>query len=99
MTVHGPTQVNIPQTHKQAYSGTPALRCDFIGQQVAGFIKDSPNRAKMAMPQPGSAWFKDVEGIGLVPVRIEFNHPKLGHVTVVMQNPLPPSKSATTISQ
>jgi len=99
MTVHGPTQADIPKTHKQAYAGDPSLRCDFIGQQVAGFIKDSPNRAKLATPQPGSAWFKNVEGIGLVPIRIEFNHPKLGHVTVVMQNPLPPSKSSATISQ
>lgn len=98
MTVHGPVTSDIPQSHKQAYSG-PALRCDFVGQQIAGFVKDSPNRSKMAAPQPGSAWFKEIDGVGLVPVRIEFNHPKLGHVTVVMQQPLPPSKSTAILSQ
>ncbi|WP_249193680.1 DUF3108 domain-containing protein [Gluconobacter wancherniae] len=84
MTIHGPVTDAIPQDHGELYSG-PALRCDFIGQQVAGFVKDSPNRNKMSQPKPGAVWFKQVDGFGLVPVRIEIEHPKLGHVTVVMQ--------------
>ncbi|EHH68489.1 DUF3108 domain-containing protein [Gluconobacter morbifer] len=84
LTVHGPTQVDLPQSYDEFYSG-PSLRCDFIGAQTAGFVKDSKNRAKLASPQPGSAWFKQIEGVGLVPVRIEFNHPKMGHIVVVLQ--------------
>lgn len=89
MVAHGPTTDDIPQSEDEAYSG-PAMRCDFVGRQIAGFIKNSPNRAKLASPQPGAAWFKNIDGLGLVPVRIEFNHPKLGHISVVMQQALSP---------
>lgn len=85
MVVHGPVTADIPREQREFYSG-PGLRCDFVGRQLAGFIKDSPNRAKLAAPQPGSVWFYRIDGLGLVPVRIEFSHPKLGRVTVVMQH-------------
>ncbi len=89
MVVHGPTMVDIPQGQDEAYSGQ-ALRCDFVGRQLAGFVKDSPNREKLASPQPGAVWFRKIDALGLVPVRIEFNHPKLGHVMVVMQHAVAP---------
>ncbi|KXV46544.1 hypothetical protein AD945_13100 [Gluconobacter albidus] len=89
MVVHGPVMVDIPQGQDEAYSGQ-AMRCDFVGRQVAGFIKDSPNREKLAAPQPGAVWFRKIDGLGIVPVRIEFNHPKLGHVMVVMQHAVAP---------
>ncbi|MBS1096204.1 DUF3108 domain-containing protein [Gluconobacter sphaericus] len=89
MVVHGPTVADIPQGQDEAYSGQ-ALRCDFVGRQLAGFVKDSPNRAKLASPQPGSVWFRKINDLGLIPVRIEFNHPKLGHVMVVMQHAVAP---------
>ncbi|MBR0559610.1 DUF3108 domain-containing protein [Neokomagataea anthophila] len=87
ITVHGPVADNVPTDHDQLETGA-ALRCDFVGQQVAGFIKDSPNRAKMASPQPGAVWFKNVQGFGLLPVRVEFEHPKLGHISLVLQTPI-----------
>lgn len=89
LTVHGPVSDNIPDNHGQAETGK-ALRCDFVGQQIAGFVRNSPNRAKMAIPKPGSAWFKKIDGFGLIPVRIEFEHPKFGHISLVLQDPITP---------
>nr|WP_246091541.1 DUF3108 domain-containing protein [Swingsia samuiensis] len=87
MSVHGPKIDQIPQDHGEAYSGS-AIRCDFVGQQIAGFIKNSPNRSKMASPQPGSIWLVKLDNQRIVPVRVEFDHPKLGHITVVIKQPV-----------
>lgn len=87
MTFKGPFEAQAPSGRGQVYAGL-SLRCDFVGQQIAGFVRNSPNRAKLATPQGGSVWFHETEGFGLVPVRVEFDHPKIGHVTVVLQKPV-----------
>lgn len=85
MTSHGPFRADVPETFGQKYRGA-ALRCDFVGQQEAGFIKDSAHLAAMKAPHPGSAWFQDIPGVGLTAVRIEFEHPKLGQMTAVLDH-------------
>jgi len=86
MNVHGPVQGNVPTGDDEFYKG-PALRCDFVGQQEAGFIKGSSHLEELKKPRPGSAWFQQVPGFGYVAVRIEFDHPKLGHLVVTLKNP------------
>ncbi|MFT8804362.1 MAG: DUF3108 domain-containing protein [Acetobacter aceti] len=59
----------------------PAMRCDFVGYQIAGFIKGHQAKA-LREPHGGTVWFINVDGYGPVPVRTEINHPKVGHLTV-----------------
>lgn len=83
---YGPEIENIPQEHDIYFSG-PAKKCSFTGKQIAGFVKDSKHKALLSAPQPGAAWFVHLDHIGIVPVRIDFQHPKLGHIIMVMQKP------------
>lgn len=83
MTSHGPFKGEVPSSFGQKFTGT-ALRCDFVGQQEAGFIKDSSHLEVMKAPHPGAAWFQDLPGVGLTAVRIEFEHPKLGPMIAVL---------------
>lgn len=76
--------VTVPEDDRNDYTG-PALQCNFVGQQVKGFIKNSPNLEKLKAPQPGKAWFQNVGSYGKIPVRVEFNHPKLGYILAVLQ--------------
>ncbi|MCH4090709.1 DUF3108 domain-containing protein [Acetobacter sp.] len=59
----------------------PAMRCEFIGYQTAGFIKGHQAKA-LREPHGGTVWFINVDGYGPVPVRTEIDHPKVGHLTV-----------------
>ncbi|MDN7352952.1 DUF3108 domain-containing protein [Acetobacter senegalensis] len=63
--------------------GEAALRCNFVGQQIKGF-KLSNERSKLRNPQPGRAWFERIGAAGFVAVRLELDHPKLGHITVLL---------------
>lgn len=63
--------------------GEIALRCDFVGQQVKGF-KFSSDKSKLHNPQPGRVWFEKIGKLGLVAVRIELDHPKLGRINVLL---------------
>lgn len=85
MTSHGPFTGDVPSSYSQEFKG-PALRCEFVGQQEAGFIKDSSHLEVMKAPHPGAAWFQDLPGIGLTAVRVEFEHPKLGKMTAVLDH-------------
>jgi len=76
----------LPEDSRLAYQGQ-ALRCDFVGEQIGGFMRSSRHESLMRKPQPGSVWFQDIAGYGLVAVRIELNHPKLGHLTVLLESP------------
>jgi hypothetical protein len=84
MQVHGPVKDWVPASYGETYRGE-ALRCDFSGYQIGGFMKDSRYAALMRAPRGGAAWFQDVPGIGLAAVRIEFDHPKLGKMIVVLE--------------
>lgn len=83
---HGPVDDKIPQTHDSSYSGEPAKRCDFIGYQIAGFPKNSHHKQLLSTPQPGKAWFLTLKDYGIVPVKIQFHHPKAGDIELVMQS-------------
>ncbi len=76
-------QQTVPQDHDTAYGGT-ALRCDFVSQQVAGFLHND-DEALLHRPQHGTAWInRVVAGAPPLPVRIMFEHPKLGLATMVL---------------
>ena len=61
-----------------------ALFCKAVAQQTAG-LKRSRHRALSAQPQPGYLWFKEIDNIGMLPVRFEFNNPKMGNVIVILR--------------
>ncbi|GBQ15020.1 DUF3108 domain-containing protein [Swaminathania salitolerans] len=86
MTAHGPSKSEVPRSFGQKFDG-PALRCDFVGQQQAGFIEGSSHLATMKAPHSGAAWFQDLPGAGLTAVRVEFEHPKLGRMIAVLEQP------------
>lgn len=76
-------QQTVPQDHDAAYGGT-ALRCDFVSQQTAGFLHNEDENA-LHRPQHGTAWISRVAaGAPPLPVRIMFEHPKLGTATMVL---------------
>ncbi len=62
----------------------PALRCDFAGRMLAGFLFDE-DRARQAEPQEGAAWIAAPRpGMAPVPVRINFRLRIFGHVTAYL---------------
>jgi hypothetical protein len=90
-----------PASAKSRYD-VPGVRCDFDGQELAGFLLNEPE-ADQRRPRHGSAWLADlVPGAPPVPERVMFDHKVLGQVTLyltsvsgtpgpVAQNP-PPSR-------
>lgn len=82
---HGPRHDDVPEDHSSYYTGD-ALRCDFTGRQIGGFSQGSSHKAEQASPHPGIAWFKTLEKGRIIPVRIEFQHPKLGRLLLVLQS-------------
>ncbi|MFT9295598.1 MAG: DUF3108 domain-containing protein [Acetobacter orientalis] len=65
--------------------GETGLRCNFVGQQVKGFHFSS-DKSKLHNPQPGRVWFENIGNLGLVAVRIELDHPKLGRINVLLSS-------------
>lgn len=78
----------IPSTWTSPYRGS-ALLCNGVIKQTGG-LKQSHNRAKMAKEQPGTLWFQNIDGIGLLPVRFQFLHPKVGTVIAILRHVKPP---------
>lgn len=67
--------------HGSAYAG-PALRCDFEGRQIAGFLRDQDRHAG---PKRASAWLASiVPGGPALPVRVAFDSPWFGEVTLYL---------------
>jgi hypothetical protein len=67
-------------TSRSMFAG-PALRCDFTGQMLAGFLRGQ------ARPQPlhGTAWFGSaLSGLPPIPVRMFFETGWLGDVTMYL---------------
>ena len=61
-----------------------ALRCDFNGRLLAGFMLDG-DRAAAARPQKGSAWLARLSPGGpMLPVRLSFDIRWLGSATMVL---------------
>ncbi len=72
---------HLDASHGSPVSGT-ALRCDFVGQMLAGFLfRDGPAARR---PLHGSAWFASIEGAPPVPVRLRFQTAWFGDVTMYL---------------
>lgn len=70
-------------TGRSSFMGM-TLRCDFVGQQLGGFMLDE-ERSTLAKPQVGTAWFATVAPGGLkVPVRIAFRTRWFGEATMYL---------------
>ena len=50
-------------------------------KQVKGF-KAERQFSKHRQPQLGRVWFEDIPNIGMSVVRIEIEHPKMGHIVM-----------------
>lgn len=85
LDMHGPINTSMPKDHSPFFKDD-ALRCDFTGRQIGGFSIGSPFKAAQSAPHPGSVWFVRDEKVGFLPVRIEFNHYKMGLILVVLQS-------------
>lgn len=83
MDAHTVGMQDMARDSRQPYQGA-ALRCDFSDMQIAGFRKTDGPGSAARKPVNGSVWFQDVPGDGLTIVRIAFDHPKLGHLTVML---------------
>jgi hypothetical protein len=76
-------QEALPPSQKTHFNGQ-ALRCDFEGNQLGGFMKNQ-EEAKLRQTKHGSAWLAPlVPGAPPVPVRVTFEHPALGLVTLYL---------------
>ncbi len=74
---------NLPPTSRSTFRGE-ALRCNFEGRQLAGFLRDG-DQAQLRKPQSGSAWFARVlPGAPPIPVRIVFNTRQFGMTTMYL---------------
>jgi hypothetical protein len=61
----------LKREHGSRFAG-PALRCDFVGQQLAGFLMDG-DQERMHRPQEGAAWMAvPAPGWPVMPVRMRF---------------------------
>jgi hypothetical protein len=70
-------------TSRSIFSGR-ALRCDFDGRQLAGFLREA-DRDELRRPQRGSAWLaRVVPGAPPLPVRISFETRWFGLATLYL---------------
>jgi hypothetical protein len=76
-------QDTLTRVNHSMYDG-PALRCDFVGQQLAGFVTNE-DQAALRKPRKGSAWLAPIlPGAPPVPVRVMFDNNLLGEVTLYL---------------
>lgn len=79
-------QETLEPTSRSSFAG-PALRCDFEGRQLAGFMLDG-DRAAAQRPQRASAWFAATAlGGPMIPVRMQFETRFVGNVTMYLAAP------------
>ena len=82
-TVHTTGQDMLPQTGRSVFHGQ-ALRCDFDGRQLGGFVNNE-NEDALRKPRHGTAWLAAVlPGAPPVPVRVAFDNKLLGQVTLYL---------------
>ncbi|MBV9783204.1 MAG: DUF3108 domain-containing protein [Acidisphaera sp.] len=80
-TTAGPE--TLEHSARSPYFG-PALRCDFVGQLLAGFKRDE-NMAEQRRPKRGSAWFAElVPGSQPIPIRLTFETHWFGFATMYL---------------
>ena len=76
---------DLPRTDLSAFAG-PALRCDVVSQQLAGFKHDS-DEPRMRRPQSSIAWFARLTPAGPpLLVRATFPTVFLGSVTMYLKS-------------
>ncbi len=86
LTAHTVGQEVLPASDRSSFAG-PALRCDFEGRQLAGFVHDV-DEATLRQVQHGSAWLAPlVPGGPVVPVRISFQTRWFGQATMYVTAP------------
>ncbi len=82
-TVHTTGQEMLPQTGRSVFQGQ-ALRCDFDGRQLGGFVTNESEDA-LRKPRHGTAWLAAMlPGAPPVPVRVAFENKLLGQVTLYL---------------
>ncbi len=73
----------LPPSSRSDFAG-PALRCDFEGRQLAGFLR-AADQERLRQPLHGSAWLASlVPGGPKVPVRVAFETRWLGATTLYL---------------
>lgn len=89
-TVHTTGQEVLPRTQRSIFAG-PALRCDFDGRQLGGFMRDE-NEDDLRKLRHGTAWVADLlPNEPPVPVRVNFENKLLGQVTLYLTAATPAS--------
>lgn len=73
------TGVEAPPVGASKDWGKQAVTCNFVLQQVKGFKSEF---SKLKQPQIGRVWFEDIPNIGMSVVRMEVEHPKMGHIII-----------------
>ncbi len=87
ITVHTAGPQLLGRDGRSSFQGT-AMRCDFEGRQLAGFLRDAGDRARQ--PQRGSAWLARVlPGAPPLPVRLSFHLGLIGDVTMYLTEATP----------
>ena len=87
-TSHTAGTESLPHTDRSVFAG-PALRCDFDGQQLAGFVTNE-NQANLRKPRHGTAWLAAMlPDVPPVPVRVAFDNNILGQVTLYLTSAAP----------
>ena len=72
----------LPAESRSVFSG-PALRCDLVGRQVAGFPKDAGPDDMLRRTQHSSVWLAQMlPGVPPVPVLMSIEVRFLGHMTI-----------------
>jgi hypothetical protein len=73
----------LPPSARSIFTGR-ALRCDFEGRLLAGFLRDG-DQAELRRPQHGSAWLAQIEpGAPPIPVRVDFETRWFGPATMYL---------------
>lgn len=86
LSAHTAGREVLEASSRSSFAG-PALRCDFEGRQLAGFVRDA-DEAELKRVQHGSAWLAPVvPGGPVVPVRISFQTRWFGQATMYVTAP------------
>ncbi|MBN9562358.1 MAG: DUF3108 domain-containing protein [Alphaproteobacteria bacterium] len=73
----------LPPSTRSVFTGR-ALRCDFEGRLLAGFLRDA-DQPELRRPRHGSAWLAQITpGVPPIPVRIEFETRWFGIATMYL---------------
>ena len=84
---------SLPHVGRSIFSGQ-TLRCDFDGNQIAGFKKDE-SEADQRRTRHGVAWLASVlPGAPPIPVRVIFDNKVLGQVTLYLTSAEPVAAQA-----